>query len=298
MVKLLIVGLDGLDPDLVNKWNMNWFKQKSHGRHYVGFFKHIYTPIVWGAFVTGRNVEKEGYNLGFIEEERARKLYGFLYPLYKLRKKLIKRKLGIRKLLLRLGFFGDSVYTPNMPGDMKKYSFVEELMRRGYKVSVVEVPGYNETRNEYYRSQLAILFKKPFSERKWLAEEAMDDSRKRFHEADKYVLQDYDLVFVYSPLPDIAFHLAPFPKTREILWLRRIHFDLYYSTGLKELVEDGVKRDYVVLLVSDHGFDTKNYDHSKYGFWSLSIPKPRFWRIKTILDFRDSIIRLVEEEKV
>ena len=55
-LRLVILGLDGLDPHLVDRWEMDWFKQKVWGRHYVGFLKKLYTPIVWGCFLTGLNV--------------------------------------------------------------------------------------------------------------------------------------------------------------------------------------------------------------------------------------------------
>ena len=292
-MQLLIVGLDALDPDLVEKWNMDWFKQRVYGRHYVGFLKELYTPIAWSCFTTGKNVEKLGYDLDYIQEERSRKLWGILYSLYLIRKKLLpNKKLGIRNLLIKLGLI-NTVYTPNMPKTMKSSSFIEILASKGYRVYAHEVPGYNEEHNEYYRTSLAKAVEQPFNERKKLVEEALEDTRRRVEKGLKYVIDGYDLVFVYSPLPDIAFHVVLKPTLRMKLWLREVHYKLYNT--VKPLLDVAYSNGYAVLIVSDHGFDVENYNHSDYGFWSLNINPPRWWKIRSVLDFKNNILRLVTE---
>ncbi|RLB81448.1 MAG: hypothetical protein DRH17_09120 [Deltaproteobacteria bacterium] len=293
-MRLLILGLDALDPILVEKWNMDWFKQRVYGRHYVGFLKKLYTPIVWGCFATGKNVEELGYNLDYIHEKRNRKLFGFLYPLYVIRKKLLPNKnLGIRNLLIKLGILKEIAYTPNMPEIMRHESFIEVLISKGYRVYAHEVPGYNEEHNEYYRTSLAKAVEQPFNERKKLVEEALEDTRKRVEKGLKYVIDGYDLVFVYSPLPDIAFHVVLKPTLRMKLWLREVHYKLYNT--VKPLLDAAYSNGYAVLIVSDHGFDIEKYYHSDYGFWSLNINPPSWWKIRSILDFKNNILRLVTE---
>ena len=291
-MRLLILGLDGLDPDLVERWRLGQFAQRCHGRHYVGFLKTLYTPIAWACFLTGRNAEAQGYDIEYIHEERARKLWGPLYPLYAVRRRLIKRKLGVRKLLIRLGLL-KAVYTPNMPMEMKPSSFIDELASRGFKVYVHEVPGYNEEHNEYFRTALAKMVGQPFEERKRLAEEALEETRRRVAEGLKQVYEGCDLVFVYSPLPDLAFHAVTKPTATAVAWLLGLHHRLYGT--IKPLMEVAYGNGYAVLIASDHGFNLKEYYHSDYGFWSLSVEPPTWWRIHSILDFKESIVRLVAE---
>lgn len=208
-----------------------------------------------------------------------------------IRKKLIKRKLGIRKFLIRLGLL-NKVYTPNMPDRLKTSSFIDELASRGYRVYAYEVPGYNEENNEYFRTALAKMLNQTFDERKKIIEEALEETRKRVNKGLKYVHRGYDLVFVYSPLPDLAFHAVFKPSPGMLAWLWSIHYRLY--SIIKPLLDTAYENKYAVLIVSDHGFDLKKYYHSDYGFWSLNI-EPRWWSINSILDFKENILKLVME---
>ena len=250
-LRLVILGLDGLDPHLVDRWKMEWFKQKVWGKHYVGFLKHLYTPILWGCFLTGLNVEKFGYDIKSLREKREAEVFRNIL----LRKALIIRRkipianLGIRNLLIRLGVinYGKAV----MPIHLLKRTFLEELKFKGFKVAAIEVPGYNETINEYYRSKINDLIAAPFRKKVELVEEALEDTRERIQKANKYLERDYEVVFLYTPLPDLAFHFAAKPKLKIKLWLREIHFSLY--NAVKELLSLASEKGYVSLMVPDHG---------------------------------------------
>ena len=295
-MRLVIVGLDGLDPDLVERWRMSWFKQRLYGRHYVGLIKDLYTPILWSCFLTGLNVEKHGYSLSELKEKRDRDAFKsrLLYKLYLLRKRIPVKRLGLRKLLIKLGLvnpYPGSV----MPDHLLKRTFLEELKARGYSVAAIEVPGYNESRNEYYRVKIDELVTAPFRERARLVEEALEDTRERIARAIEYVDRGYEVVFVYSPLPDVAFHMAVKPGLNVKVWLRAVHYSLYRA--VEELLDLAEEKGYAVLIVSDHGFDLKNYYHSEYGFWSLNIEPPSWWCINSILDFKEGILKLVMEHE-
>lgn len=294
-MRLLIIGLDALDPDLVERWGMDWFKQKTYGRHYVGFFKQLFTPIIWGSFLTGLNVEKHGYDRENLDEKIVKEAYRsrILYILYLLRKRLAPAKdLGLRKLLMKLGLF-NGYQGAIMPEHLLKRTFIEELRAAGYRVVAFDVPGYNESRNAVFRASIPELLSKPFDERKKIAELALLDTRARVLKAVKAVEMGYDVVFVYSPLPDIAFHIVTKPSLKAKLWLRTLHYRLYKST--EKLLALAERKGYAILVVSDHGFDLENYYHSDYGFWSLNINPPRWWEIKSVLDFKNNILKLVTE---
>jgi len=73
--KLLILGIDCLDPYLVMKWHIKDFVLIKHGIHFVGY--DLYTPIIWAKFLTGINVEERGFssrNLMF--KKRLATFYG------------------------------------------------------------------------------------------------------------------------------------------------------------------------------------------------------------------------------
>jgi len=232
-LRLVILELDGLDPHLVDRWEMGWFKQKVWGEHYVDFLKHLY-PDFMGGFLTGLNVEKFGYDMESLREKREAEVFKNI-PLRKtliIRRKIHIANLGIRNLLIRLKFinYGKAV----MPMYLLKRTFLEELKFKGFKVVAIEVPGYNETINEYYHSKINDLIAAPFQKKVELVEEALEDTRERIQKANKYLERDYEVVFLYTPLPDLAFHFAAKPKLKIKLWLREIHFSLY--NAVKELL--------------------------------------------------------------
>ncbi len=294
MVNILIIGLDALDPILVNKWKLNWFKQKFWGKHYVGFFKTEYTPIIWSSFLTGTNVEELGFDLDSIKNMRTRKMFKntLLYYLYLIRKRLPVKRLGLRQLLIKANLI-DRYIPENMPEELLSKTFLDELRREGYKVVGIEIPGYNEKKNIEYRFDLPNYLSKPLKERNIFIEQILKDISLRIQTAINYVKEEYNLVFVYSPLPDEAFHLVDKINIQTLLWLRRIHYKLYKT--IKPLIEQAIENEYVILILSDHGFDLKKHDHSDYGFWSLNIYPPEWWSIKTILDFKENIIKLLKE---
>jgi hypothetical protein len=179
-----------------------------------------------------------------------------------------------------------------MPEHLLRRTFLEELKARGYRVVAIEVPGYNESRNECYRTKIDELVTAPFRERARHVEEALEDTRERFDRAISFVDSYYDVVFVCSPLSDIAFHMAVKPDLNTRVWLRDIHYSLYQE--VEELLNLTEERGFAILIVSDHGFDLKNYYHSDYGFWSLNIEPPSWWSISTILDFKENMLKLVK----
>jgi len=102
-LRLLILGLDGLDYDLVTRWELKIFMQRVFGKHYIGDLRDLYTPIIWSCFLTGLNVEKHGYDLESLKRKRNIDAFKnkYLRALYLIRRKLPIKKLGIRSLLVR-----------------------------------------------------------------------------------------------------------------------------------------------------------------------------------------------------
>ena len=221
-MKLLIIGLDGLDHDLVERWGLAFYKQKHYGKHYVGFLKTLYTPIIWGCFLTGMDVTTRGYSLNQLRVKRSMDgLHPILKPIYKLRVKFLRdRRLSIREFLVRLHLA--KAHPPSiMPEHLIKQTFLnimEEEM--GLKVYAIEVPGYNERINEKYRSEIKELIDATICEKREYIEGVLEDCEERIGSAIKGVDNNNDLVFLYLPLPDIAHHLL-FKGLTEITYLRQ-----------------------------------------------------------------------------
>ena len=293
-MKLLVLGLDGLDPELVDKWNLHFFKQCAWGRHYVGFFRTRFTPIIWGSMITGLNVEERGYDIEHINSYRSRAMFrnSILRHLYEFRKRFLpKRELGLRFFLKRLGLVRYAA-SPSMPKELRDRSVFVELEKRGLRTVAIEVPGFNERRNEYFRFKISLLHERKSSREEFekLIAEALLETARRVREGARYVREGYHLVFVYSPLPDIAFHAFPYPRLCDRLYLRKIHIELWRV--VEPLVRFARERGYATMILSDHGFDMENYDHSSHGFWSLSV-KPSTC-ITTALDLKNLMLEIID----
>ena len=291
--RLLIIGFDGLDPVLVRRWHLHAFMLRHRGRHYVGYHEKIYTPIVWGTILTGVAVEKHGFGPMEMAEIQARALLGngILWRLHTIKQRITRRPLGLAKLLLRIRGLSYAP-TPRLPRHLLEKTFIEELRGRGYRVAAIEIPAYNEERNEYYREQLRRLVHKGLPENgvQKLVDEALRDTMVRFSKAISFIERGYDLVFVYTPLPDLAFHLYPYPRLAKKLKLVVIHEQL--GSIIKPLLTCAEQQGYTVMIISDHGFDVNKYDHSEYGYWALSRTPPYY--IQLDIDIKKNVVHLVE----
>jgi len=291
-LKLLIVGLDGLEPELVERWNLALFKQRSYGRHYVGILRTLSTPLLWGTFLIGRNVEELGYDVKTMMIRKNLGLFPLpLKPLYWLRVKLLPRRLGLRRVLRKMGLVKE--YSACiMPRRLIDMTFLEKLKSMGYSVHAIEVPGYNETINEKYRNMVPRYISSPFIVKLKTLMDILEELKDRVKEGLEAVERGFDIVFVYLPMPDVAHHFFSKGDAKSMRGLRRVY------TRLEQLIEPLIRRaygeNYVVLIVSDHGFDFQTHDHSEYGFWSLNIDDFEF---HTITDFCPKILELFERKE-
>jgi len=176
-----------------------------------------------------------------------------------------------------------------MPDHLKRQTFLEKARQQGKTVIAIEVPGYNETKNEFYRSRCKDYIFRPLREKLEFLKIVSRDSESRIKEAYEKVEKFTDLVFLYVPMPDLAHHLL-FRSLKERIELYKIYNDL--GRMIEPLLKKAYRNNYVVLIISDHGFDIKKYYHSSYGFWSLN--KDLNWRPKTILNFHSKILELIE----
>jgi len=278
----LILAYDGLEVSLVERWNFENLMQKCYGVHYVGFLSRLYTPIIWSCFLTGRNVEEHGYDIEGLKRKRASDaLHPLLRPLYRLRRCLPARKLGLRRLLVRLGLARHSPPS-RMPGNLARTTFLEILRRRGLRCHAIEVPGYNEERNEFFRG---ALDRRDIDGRR-LVELALRESERRVKLAMRLLDEDVDVLMLYLFVPDIIHHLDR-GSIHDTLRLHRAYWLCdRWTAQLKEHMGDGV-----CLIVSDHGFSRKTGYHTEYGFWSLNIDPP--FKPRTVLDFHKLVLKLV-----
>lgn len=61
---IVILGLDGLEYEYVRKFNCKNLMQLCYGKTDISEFEEPRTVVLWGSFLTGRNVEKEALAKG------------------------------------------------------------------------------------------------------------------------------------------------------------------------------------------------------------------------------------------
>ena len=57
-MKIVVLGIDALEYDLVEEWNLKHLKQKSYCKTDLSDFDVITTPLIWGAMVTGKKLKE------------------------------------------------------------------------------------------------------------------------------------------------------------------------------------------------------------------------------------------------
>jgi len=297
-LKVLVLAIDGLDYELVNRWNMKTYKQSYYGKSDVRVAvrsgEPLYTPLIWSSFLLGKPSYLFGLNMEKIREDRAKILYKKIYPLFKLKKKLFRGKsLHIRDFLIRIGLADFDSVVKNLsrieaiPQNAMKYTFVAEAKNRGYKVFYKDFPTLKESRYAEMRAIFSKYFTLPFNEKISKLKEVFDYGSKLLDEVVN-AIEGHDLLLYYTSLIDYAQHMLYKPKNFK-------YIAALYSTykKLANLIAESIpsRSDLCILILSDHGFDPINQTHSDYGFWSMNVKPPK--KPKTILDFKDIILELL-----
>lgn len=297
-MKVIVLGLDGLEVRLVKRWQLRGLMQREWGIHdtypVCRGGEPIYTPIIWSAFLLGRNPSTSGFTFKRLLMERMKVGYGLLYPLYRIRVALFSnRKLGLRKYMMKLGLFNlnrikrEMRNIERLPNELKEETLVAEAERLGYRVWIKEFPSYNDEKVAELRAFLGEYFYADFRERLKLLEEIYLFSIELLKEAVE-MINENDLILYYSPLIDYANHMLYRPKKPKPM----LYLSIFYRriNRLFESISHKLK-DTAILIVSDHGYDPSKHDHSRYGFWSSNVnlkTKPKY-----ITDFKSIILDLL-----
>jgi len=259
MNKMFILGLDGLEYNLVEKWNLEHLKQKVYGKIKVPISKETnfpITPEVWASFLVGK--ELEGIVCDRLDSREK------ILDILRYLRKRIKLSLGIGRLFrptkrfpeLRIPTFidrFDGISEINAPYYSYDHAVITTLLRFGKNRFTI-------------KDTIAELFKLYKKRRKQILEET------------KKKIRDSSVIFAYLHFPDSIEHFL-YLKPKK---LKNFYYDIeYFVLQIKEITGD-----IPFIIVSDHGIDLKNGLHSLYGFFSANVtlnPKPEsitdFYRI-------------------
>lgn len=289
-MKVLIIGLDGLEYTLVKNLRLENLKQKEYGKTpHRDLFPICATPIIWASFITGENPARNGVTTTYrLENDSMEQIKNFfvmrgihrIEPIYLFLMRLIKN-LGLRT-------------RPYTKEDLER-SNVDTIFNYAKRSFIVNVPCYNIEAVDF---ELQRLLGRCFIE----GSSAEDEERferavwRVFWERKKKCMQvlserkdEYDLFMFYWHTPDLIGHLwgGNFIK----MWRTYVRMDDLVR-DLKRFVDDKT----LCLVISDHGIKKVGHygDHTNYGFYScnfrLALKNP------SIMDFKNIIQRALNED--
>ena len=262
---IFILGIDALDYELVNKWDLINLKQLEYSKIQVPINKKVGLPLsseVWASFLVGEyvsiNLKSSSNFINVILDI----LYAFNIDLYDgVGKKIqnILKTLGlsyparIKDLNLRTFIDNSNAKEINAPYYSFDHSTINTL--------------FNYNKGKISINQLIEKINLIYEKRKLQILNEVDD------------LNNIDVVFSYIHAIDILQHLL-YDHISEI---KKYYVDLdEYVAILKSKLNIKLNCP-IFIIVSDHGFNFEIANHSKWGYYSSNInlmPKP-----KKITDF-------------
>ncbi|RLF83561.1 hypothetical protein DRN44_00645 [Thermococci archaeon] len=260
--RIIILGIDGLEYNLVEEWDLKYIKQNAYTKTDLSDFKVIVTPPIWASMLTGRKVpEIEELFIKRIKFVTARSnISRTKTPWYV--------KLGVKILPLPIRRrLGDALTPRPMQATYdyllrnKKYKTIFDYFDKTWTNGI---PSYGRNvSNDEVRKAMKEAVK---GNLKPLVEYAM-----KIYEQDRRALfgaldNDYELVFWYTPFLDEISHFYIGKKLK----LMNIYFDL---NRLVEKVSKKLDENDILYIISDHGMEPVpgspyGGDHSDHGFFS------------------------------
>lgn len=274
---MVILGFDGLEPSLVEKWKMKDLQQSSWGVTDLSDFKLLRTVSLWASFLAGRHIEdeisnKDLWNYSLAEEESLFKFFksykAIDVPAFSYKKEPHWRE---RELLKR--FFADD--SSDGQEIIEEYDRVCWQNHGENKKEFFEALSMKHSCNLVYESNNRSSHPNPPKQPASGCKTPTDFL--------------YDLVFGYFSLTDTIAHLSFGDEEK----MHKV-----YEEAVRIVVEAKFLRTGdQFLIISDHGMKSVGRfgDHAPNGFWSKnwgkSLGNPR------ITAFSDLIVESSLESK-
>ena len=281
MHKIVVLGIDALEYDLVEEWNLKNLKQQAYCKTDLSDFNVVVTPLIWGAMLTGKKIKEiEDVFVKrakfFSEQGTAVKKKQRQYLLAKIVSKtlplpikdLITRKIVPDSFKKTYNFILKNKYTT-------MFDFFNKIWNNG-------VPAYN--RNVVTKEVKKLIPIAVKGNTTPLFNYSMNLYKKEKEELLRAIEGDYELIFWYTPSLDEIEHFYITKKSK----LLSIYMNL---NGLVKAVKEKLEPDDVLYIISDHGMvpiegSSRGGEHSNHGFFSSStgelIQKPQdlFYLVK------------------
>jgi hypothetical protein len=255
-MKCFILGLDGIEYDFVEAWNLKNLMQTEYGKVEVPIGEEgvPMSPQVWSSFLTGR-VE----NISFPKTPRIYKILVFLWnnfgffvkyiPFLKRRFQKIGRKVQAGRGQLSLNY---KLQNPTI-------------------LDVVNSKAINFPFINHDDSTFKITYTYAIGELS--LDECLESLKHDYIEHKKSIFKairenEIELFFAFLHHIDSFQHYAF--RRQEIIEEMYEDVDSFAASLKQELTT--LYPDSKFIIVSDHGFDLNTGMHSKYAFYSTNIP--------------------------
>ena len=256
--KIIILGIDGLEYNLVEEWLLNNIKQKSHCKLDLSDYRVIVTPPIWGSMLTGK-IDQEIIDIWVkqtritgggvkIEQSWWAKIGNVLPP-----------KLGF---WLWDHFFvhliGEDAFekTANYVNDKKEPTFFDFFK----KPWTNGIPGYGKNVCKSIQKDLtekAIAGEKqPY--REFILEQYKSDKAQLISALNK---NEYDIIFWYTSMLDNLGHMD---MGKPLTMMMRHYLEINELVGI---VIDRCPES-IIYIISDHGMEQMNPKPSAWGMHS------------------------------
>ncbi len=284
--KVVILGIDALEYDLVEKWNLKNLKQVEYGKTILPLQKgqEPATVIIWPCFITGKEPKDMGYSTVYVFAKPLQFFINIFTPF--IRKLFIdteaetrtEKKEGKQSILDKFAKLLKKFNLSHKPNrkDIKAETIFEN---KSLKSVHLHIPVYDKDDFPDYRKDIVkVIAEKAYQP--VIEIKQKKEFKQRSKEVFDYLKKDNWQIFMqYFYVLDGVQHI--YYKNPKKIAEFYLMFDEFVKK-VSKIVDDKT----LILIVSDHG--QKKGIHTPYGFYSLNkklgLSNPRIINFRKIVE--------------
>ncbi len=291
MQKLLILGLDALEYNIVTRFRFKTLLQRDFGKIDLTPYKNkLITPWLWSIIISG-HIDTGITHFVTYESKLIRFVAKILTSpaLYKKVERLIEKirrrrgqKIGTAYILHRRGI----KVRPMGKQDLKVPTIFELIPNS----RAICIPGYNLWKHQFLLDLYLPLTRcigDPEMTRKRLRLQWLLEKKKMRILEDMIKSNDWNLIMVHFYITDVVGHLY---WNKPIMLLETYRIVSRWINKIKRILASKNNEPVWILIISDHGM--RRGVHTDHAFWSSNYPLKK--KPKKLTDYFKLIIRYFE----
>jgi len=290
--KVLILGIDALEYNLVEEWDLKNLKQEEYGKSELPLLpnQEPTTVIIWPCFITGKMPKEMGFSTIHVFPQPIQRMLETVYP--RIRKYLIdykakditEKKKGKQSFLNKFAKWLNKMGLAHPPS---KSDIISDTIFDAIANSLhLHIPVYDEDAFPPYRKRVVDAIENK-AYRPIFEMQCMEEFKQRSREVFEWLERknEWNLFMQYFFVLDGIQHVF-YNQTKKIAKFY-ILFDEFVGK-VREKLDD----DILLLIVSDHG--QHKGIHTTHGFYSVN--KPLGLKNPKLIDFRWVIEEALKNE--